>query len=159
MKGSARASQAVVSQLRQSPSLTAFGTSVRIEAEANHVRLELSDGEYLPLFDTGDGRLNARGEALVRAAALAIMALPYDLKLEGHTDANPSLTPGYSNWELSADRANAARRILLSSGIPEARLKGISGLAATRPLMQQSPHLPVNRRISIVLVIENNAAS
>ena len=68
------------------------------------------------------------------------------------------MTVGYSNWELSADRANSARRILEASGVSARRIKAVTGLADTQPLLQDEPGLPANRRISIVLVIKEKVA-
>lgn len=143
----------IVASLISDPALAAFGSSVTITAEADFIRIDLSDMAERPLFKTGDGRLNATGEQLTRLAGRAISALPMQVMIEGHTDSHPSRTTGYSNWELSSDRANSARRLLIESGVKEHRIQGVSGLAHTRPLLQNTPENPANRRISIVLVI------
>lgn len=149
---------AVAQLLLADPALKKFSSSVTITAEADLVRLELSDMAARPLFETGNGALNETGVQLTRIAGNAVSILPFNILIEGHTDSNPSLTPGYSNWELSSDRANSARKILTESGVRVDRIRAVSGLADTRPLLQHSPHLPANRRISIVLVInEKNA--
>ena len=145
-------------QLRADPGLLAFGASVTITAEQNLVRIDLTDMATRPLFEIGDGSLNETGQSLTRTAGRALSYLPYPVLIEGHTDSNPSLTPGYSNWELSADRANSARRILQAAGVNATRIKAVSGLAATRPLLPQDTAMPANRRISIVLVISDETA-
>ncbi|MEO1306262.1 MAG: OmpA family protein, partial [Pseudomonadota bacterium] len=111
-----------------------------------------------PLFETGEGQLNTYGQRLIRLAGTAITLFDHQIMIEGHTDAHPSLTRGYSNWELSADRANDARRLLIDAGVSEDRIKGVAGLAHTRPLLQNAPHDAANRRISIVLVISQETA-
>ncbi|MEM6535459.1 MAG: OmpA family protein, partial [Pseudomonadota bacterium] len=131
--------------------LASYGASVRVTSDDHWVRIDLTDMAIRPLFETGDGALNGTGEDLVRATARVLAPLSWPVKIEGHTDSIPSETPGYSNWELSADRANSARRILLRNGVNPARFQGVMGLSHTKPLIAEAPHLPANRRISIVL--------
>lgn len=150
--------QTVARLLRENAGLLAYGSSVTITTEPNQVRIELTDMATRPLFEIGDGSLNPTGEALTNAAGLAISILDFPVLIEGHTDSNPSLTEGYSNWELSADRANSARRILEASGVSALRIKAVTGLADTQPLLPDKPDLPANRRITIVLVIKDKAA-
>lgn len=150
--------KSVAHLLRTDPAFQDYGASVTITAEPNLVRIDLSDMTEKPLFDTGDGSLNATGEQLTRLTGQAISFLAFPVMIEGHTDSNPSLTDGYSNWELSADRANSARRLLLDAGVSEDRIKSVAGLADTRPLLQDAPTDGANRRISIVLVINEKTA-
>lgn len=151
-------SRAIADSLRRNSDLAAFGSSVTITEDPHFIRIELSDMAERPLFETGDGTLNVTGSQLTRIAGQAIAALPLSVTIEGHTDSHPSRTVGYSNWELSADRANSARRILIESGVSEARIQGVTGLAHTRPLLQNAPENAANRRISIVLVIPPKSA-
>ena len=148
----------IADELRASSLFEMYETSVTISSEPNLVRIDLSDMTERPLFETGDGSMNATGRNLTRLTGQAISLLDMPVLIEGHTDANPSLTAGYSNWELSADRANSARRILIEAGVTEDRIIGVSGLADTRPLLEKSPEDSANRRISIVLVIDNKTA-
>ena len=145
-------------QLRHDPALSSYGTSVRITETSDLIRIDLSDMAERPLFETGDGRLNPTGKHLVRLAGRAIALLDLPIEIEGHTDAHPSRTAGYSNWELSADRANSARRLLMEAGVKESRIRGVAGLAHTQPLLQDAPEDAANRRISIVLVIRDKTA-
>lgn len=151
-------SSTLANNLRSDPALAAFGASVRITDAPDYVRIDLSDMAERPLFETGDGRLNPTGERLTQLAGAAIAMLDLPIMIEGHTDAHPSLTDGYSNWELSADRANSARRLLMEAGVDEARITGVAGLAHTQPLLQYAPEDAANRRISIVLVIGDETA-
>lgn len=148
----------IAEQLGQTPSLQSFRSSVTITAQGDQVRIDLSDMAERPLFETGIGDLNATGRELVRLAGAAISYLDFPVLIEGHTDSNPSLTAGYSNWELSADRANSARRLMIDAGVAPGRIKAVSGLADTRPLFEGAPERPANRRISIVLVINGETA-
>jgi len=144
--------------LRIDPALQAYGSSVTVTAEPNLVRIDLSDMTEAPLFENGDGSLNVTGEKLTRLAGQAIAFLSFPVMIEGHTDSNPSLTTGYSNWELSSDRANSARRLLIEAGVAEDRIKSVAGLADTRPILENAPQDSANRRISIVLVISEKSA-
>ncbi|NQY95691.1 MAG: flagellar motor protein MotB [Henriciella sp.] len=148
----------VAQMLRFDPSLESYGSSVTITADPNLVRIDLSDMTEQPLFENGDGSLNETGQQLTRLTGSAISHLSFPVMIEGHTDSNPSLTEGYSNWELSSDRANSARRLLIEAGVSEDRIKSVAGLADTRPLLQNAPQDGVNRRISIVLVISDKSA-
>ncbi|MEL6861054.1 MAG: OmpA family protein [Pseudomonadota bacterium] len=148
----------IANDLRASPLFEAYSSSVTITSEPNLVRIDLSDMTERPLFETGDGSLNTTGRNLTRLTGQAISLFSMPVLIEGHTDSNPSLTHGYSNWELSADRANSARRLLINAGVSEDRIKGVSGLADTRPLLQDAPEDGANRRISIVLVIGEKTA-
>ncbi|MEM9055303.1 MAG: OmpA family protein [Pseudomonadota bacterium] len=149
----------VVADLLQSdPAFAQYSSSVTITAEPDLVRIDLSDMAERPLFETGEGKLNETGESLTRLAGTAISILDFPILIEGHTDSNPSLTAGYSNWELSADRANSARRILLEAGVRKDRIQAVSGLADTTPLLPAAPTDGANRRISIVLVIKEKTA-
>jgi len=88
-----------------------------------------------------------------------VSKLPNKLSLSGHTDATPFLNPNgtYSNWELSSDRANAARRALTSSGIDLNRIATVVGRADREPLFKDQPEDPRNRRLSIILLREHRA--
>ncbi|MEO1554611.1 MAG: flagellar motor protein MotB, partial [Pseudomonadota bacterium] len=152
------ASHQIAEALRTNPELVAFGSSVTITEDPHFIRIELSDMAERPLFETGDGALNETGAQLTRIAGRAIAALPLSVTIEGHTDSHPSRTVGYSNWELSSDRANSARRLLIEAGVAKARIQGVTGLAHTRPLLQNAPENAANRRISIVLVIPPKTA-
>jgi chemotaxis protein MotB len=148
------AADRVFSALSENPALVAAGASVVLAKEADGIRIDLVDTAERPLFDRADGRFTESGLALARDTADALAGTTGTLVLEGHTDAFPSLTPGYSNWELSSDRANEARRILQAAGVAAERIRGVAGLADTRPLIPAQPHLPVNRRVSILVQVE-----
>jgi len=138
-------------QLATEPMLAAYQQNITITADKANVRLDLYDTYDRPLFASGDGALNGTGEALAAAAGGLIAQNGWNVSLEGHTDRFASSIPGYSNWELSADRANAARRVLAESGVRDGQIRAVSGLADTVPLKPGEPHLPANRRISIVI--------
>ena len=96
----------------------------------------------------------ARTQHLLEAVSKVIERLPNRISISGHTDSVAPGKPGYSNWDLSADRANAARRILEKSGVEGDRIYQVSGKGDREPLYPDDPDLPANRRISIVLLRE-----
>lgn len=107
------------------------------------------------MFDPGATRPNERAVTLLRAVARIAERLPNRLSVAGHTDSAPA-TPGadYTNWELSADRANAARSVLQRAGISDDRIYEVRGKAGSEPLYPDDPYMPGNRRISVVLLRE-----
>ena len=103
------------------------------------------------MFASESGALTEAGEALTLQLGQAISGLAGPITIEGHTDAFPSLDANRTNWDISSERANAARRILVSAGVSTDRVRAVTGLADTRPLNPGEPHLSANRRISILL--------
>jgi hypothetical protein len=97
--------------------------------------------------------MNPRSKELLQKVAQAVSDLPNKIEISGHTDAAPYAgNANYSNWELSSDRANASRRVLVENGIDAARLRTVEGKADTEPFVKENPLDPQNRRISIVLL-------
>jgi chemotaxis protein MotB len=89
---------------------------------------------------------------LIEKITPVLMRLPEQVSIAGHTDAAPYPGPAMSNWELSSERANAARRLLLAAGLPEQRLRDISGHADHELLLPADPLAAANRRIAIVVL-------
>ncbi len=111
------------------------------------------------MFATGSARIQDRTRDLLRIIADAVVELPNELTISGHTDSVPyTRAATYSNWELSADRANATRRVLMANGVSPERITRISGLADTAPLNPGSPDAPENRRISVTVQYPEAAA-
>jgi chemotaxis protein MotB len=138
-------------RLRTDEALSAAGDNLRIVQEVDGIRLNLVDTESRPLFASESGALTEAGAELTRQLGQAISGLASPVTIEGHTDAFPSLAANRTNWDISSERANAARRILVASGVSDDRVRAVTGLADTRPLNPGEPHLSVNRRISILL--------
>ena len=107
------------------------------------------------MFPRGEAGMYAHTLDLVRMVAQVVLEMPQAISISGHTDAMPYVpAAGYSNWELSADRANAVRRALVESGVPADRIARVVGKAATEPLLRDDPKAPGNRRMSVVLLRE-----
>ncbi|MGK9230315.1 OmpA family protein [Inquilinus limosus] len=133
--------------------LGALRDNVRIEMVPEGMRIELTDRSQAPMFEVGSGRISAQGLRLIRLVGQAIAGLPNPVAVSGHTDGRPYAgRSGYGNWELSADRANAARRGLVAAGVDEARFARVEGLADRVRLLPEDPADPRNRRISITIL-------
>ncbi|MFE0755391.1 flagellar motor protein MotB [Inquilinus sp. NPDC058860] len=131
----------------------ALRDNVRIETGPEGMRIELTDRGQAPMFEVGSGRISAQGLRLIQLVGQAVAGLPNPVAVSGHTDGRPYAgRSGYGNWELSADRANAARRGLVAAGVDEARFARVEGLADRVHLLPEDPADPRNRRISITIL-------
>jgi chemotaxis protein MotB len=137
--------------LRADEALAAAGSNLQLIQAPDGIRLNLVDTDARPLFASESGALTEAGEALTLQLGQAISGLAGPITIEGHTDAFPSLDANRTNWDISSERANAARRILVSAGVSTDRVRAVTGLADTSPLNPGEPHLSANRRISILL--------
>lgn len=144
----------IEASLRDSVLFSENAANIRLTHHYDGVRIELIDLDRAPLFENGMESLNDRGEALIGLASGVLGTIGLPISLEGHTDSQPVNRTDYSNWELSSGRANAARRALVENGFPEQLIASVSGLAETKPLRPDAPYLPQNRRLSIVIHID-----
>lgn len=120
--------------------------------------VQMVDHKGQAMFHTGSAKVQANTREVIQAIAQAIIELPYPLEISGHTDATPfTRQSGYDNWELSTDRANATRRIMVASGTNPSRIRRVSGFADKRLLNKQTPTAPENRRIGILLLFPEPA--
>lgn len=111
------------------------------------------DAENRPMFDSGSARLKPYFEDILLAMADTIKAVPNKISISGHTDAKPYIGKGdYGNWELSANRANAARRALVAGSYPDEQVARVVGYASSALFDRKDPFNPVNRRIDIVVL-------
>lgn len=114
--------------------------------------VEIVDLGESPMFRTGSAEVTEVLGRVLQEFSGVIAGAPMSISITGHTDASPYRgDQGYGNWELSADRANAARRALEASGVPSDRFTSVSGLAAVLPLIPEDPKDARNRRITIKL--------
>ena len=140
--------------LAANPKLAALESQIRLEMTRDGLRIQIVDEQNRPMFDSGSAVVKPYMRELLREIGGVLAEVPNRLTLEGHTDAQPfgSSERGYSNWELSSDRANASRRELGTGGLPDERVLLVQGLASSVPFDPSDPRSPANRRISIIVM-------
>lgn len=143
------------------PELAGMKESLLVDNTPDGLRIQLVDQEGLSMFPTGSASPFGPARAMLTLVAKVVMQMPQKLAISGHTDAVPFRggDTGYSNWELSADRALTSRRVLRGAGVPEDRFDHVVGKADGEPLVSDDPRNPRNRRISIVLLREHGASA
>ena len=139
--------------IEEDPALKELEKNLKIDQTEDGIRIQLLDQEKISMFPSGSASMNPRSKELLEKVAEVVKTLPNKIEISGHTDAQPYAGGNnYTNWELSADRANASRRVLVGAGIAPERLQKIEGRADTDPFVKADPFDPENRRISIVLL-------
>jgi len=139
--------------IESDPNLREFTENIIMEQTPEGLKIELRDDDKHPMFEPGSTKLSAFGEKVLAAMAPVIKKMPNHLSLTGHTDSSPfGKRLDYTNWELSADRANSARRFLLNQSLEDVRFAKVVGRAAHELLLPEDPTSPRNRRIEIVLL-------
>jgi chemotaxis protein MotB len=151
--------QSAAESLRQSmqdmPELAELSRNIIIEETPEGLNIQLTDQDGRSMFPPGHAEPYERTRLVLEQVSAVIQQLPNRIVITGHTDASPmDGTPGYSNWELTADRANATRRILQQHGLPGDQISQVAGKAESEPLFPEDPYLPANRRVSILLLKE-----
>jgi chemotaxis protein MotB len=140
-------------QIQQDPGLADLKNNIDIQQTPEGLLIQLLDKEKVSMFPTGSASMNERSRQLLSLVAHVVAPLDNKLSIAGHTDGTPYRGKAdYSNWELSTDRANAARRALVNAGVDDRRVENVSGKADTDPKIKDNPLSPENRRISIVLL-------
>jgi chemotaxis protein MotB len=140
--------------LANNPRLAALRSQIRLDMTPDGLRIQIVDEQSRAMFDSGSAIVKPYMRELLHQIAQVLAEVPNRLTLEGHTDAAPfgAGERGYSNWELSSDRANASRRELVAGGLPEQRMLRVQGLASSALYERNDPLSPVNRRISIIVM-------
>jgi chemotaxis protein MotB len=144
----------VEAKLSGNPRLDALKSQIRLDMTRDGLRIQIVDEGNRPMFASGSAVVQPYMRELLREIGSVLTEVPNKLTLEGHTDSLPfgGGAAGYSNWELSSDRANASRRELMGGGLGEDRMLRVQGLAASTPLDPKDPVAPQNRRISIIVM-------
>jgi chemotaxis protein MotB len=140
--------------LERNPRLRDVKNQVKMDVTADGLRIQIVDDKNRPMFDSGSTVVKPYMRELLGEIAKVLNDVESKVTLSGHTDSSPFSggDRGYSNWELSTDRANASRRELVAGGIAENKILRVVGLAAIVPYDAANPDAPVNRRISIVVM-------
>ena len=143
-------------QLKQAvqadPALSELSRQLAIDLTPEGLRIQMLDEERSAMFATGSATLNERAQLLLSKVAPVLMRLPEDIAVVGHTDATPFAGNGKTNWELSTERANATRHLLVDAGLAETRVSRVTGLADRDPLLPADPLAAANRRIAIIVL-------
>lgn len=136
------------------PRLNEYRSQIRLDLTPDGLQIQIVDEQNRPMFDSGSALVKPYMRDILREIGAALGEVENRISLAGHTDAVPygNGERGYSNWELSADRANASRRELVAAGMPDDKLGRVVGLAASDLLEPDNPRAPVNRRITITVL-------
>lgn len=158
----ARAEQAQLQSLKQridtaienSPTLKQYKNQMLIDITTDGLRIQIVDEKNRPMFALAKADLQPYTKEILLEIGQLLNGIPNKISLSGHTDATPFSggEKGYSNWELSADRANASRRALVAGGMDETKVLRVVGLSSAVPFNKDDPLDPVNRRISIIVM-------
>jgi chemotaxis protein MotB len=146
------AGRRLMGQVRSMPKLKDLAEQIQIKMTADGLRIELTDRSNSEFFELGNATPKQTTVDLLKIISNELGNLPNTLSIEGHTDSRPFVSrAGYGNWELSADRANSARRIMETSGLRLNQVEAIRGYADRQLLMAASPLDMRNRRVSILV--------
>ena len=147
-----RAAEEIRQAVAKDPALAALAAQITVDITPEGLRIQLLDQERQAMFSTGSARPNEQARLLIAKITPTLLRLPVQVSVQGHTDAAPYPGPDRTNWELSAERANAARRMLTDAGLPEQRIRDVSGRADRDPLLPAQPLAAANRRIAITVL-------
>ncbi|HQL09967.1 MAG TPA: flagellar motor protein MotB, partial [Lentisphaeria bacterium] len=141
-------------KLDETPELALLKKQIILDITSEGLRIQIVDEQNRPMFDLSSAELKPYSKELLREIGKALNAVPNRISLSGHTDASRFAggERGFSNWELSANRANASRRELILGGMDENKVLRVVGLASTLPFDRNDPLNPANRRITIVVL-------
>jgi len=140
--------------ISNNPRLRPYSRQIILETTPDGLQIQIVDEQGRPMFASGSAVVQPYMREILREIGAALAEVDNRISLDGHTDQAPFVggAHGYSNWELSADRANASRRELVAAGMPEDKLLRVTGMAASMLLDRDNPLAPINRRISILVL-------
>lgn len=142
--------------INSDPELAQLQENLLIDRTAEGLRIQIIDQDKLEMFAIGSAQMYDYTKKLLEKVAQVILTMPNKVSISGHTDGRsypPTAT--YTNWELSSDRANAARRVLMGTNFPEERIARVLGRADREHLIPEDPMNAKNRRLSIILLTES----
>jgi chemotaxis protein MotB len=149
-----QAARQIKEAVRADPALADLAKQLAVDMTPEGLRIQIIDEIKLPMFPSGSATPNERARLLMQKIVPVLMKLSQPISIAGHTDAAPFPGPDRTNWELSAERANATRRLLVDAGFPEPRVKSVIGDADRDPLLPADPLAAANRRIAILVMRE-----
>ena len=144
--------------ISSSQALQPFKDQLFLDVTPEGLRIQILDAQNRPMFDLGASRLKDYSTAILKEVTGYLKTVPNQISITGHTDATPYAgITGFTNWDLSTDRANAARRSLESAGLPTERISRVVGMGSSVLFDKENPRSAVNRRISIVVMTRKAA--
>jgi chemotaxis protein MotB len=139
--------------IESNPLLKKYKKQLLLDITSEGLRIQIVDEQNRPMFALAKAELQPYTRDILHVIGVVLNDVPNRIGLSGHTDSTPYMSDtGYSNWELSADRANASRRELVIGGMSDAKILRVVGLASAANLDRQDPFNPINRRISIIVM-------
>ena len=149
------------SLIEATPALRSFKNQLLIDITTEGLRIQIVDEQNRPMFEMGKAELKPYTREILHELGKVLNEVPNRISLAGHTDATPYAggERGYSNWELSDDRANASRRELIIGSLAEGKVLRTVGLSSAVPFDKADPFDPVNRRISIIVLNKKTEAA
>ena len=139
--------------IEANPALKKYKNQLLLDITSEGLRIQIVDEQNRPMFALAKAQVQPYTREILQAIGFVLNEVPNRIGLSGHTDSTPYMSDvGYSNWELSADRANASRRELILGGMAEGKILRVVGLASAANLDRQDPFNPINRRISIIVM-------
>lgn len=151
----ALASASLRQAMQDMPEIAELSKHIMVEETKQGLNIELMDQNGSSMFPESSKEPYERTRRLVQRLAAPLKSLPYRVSISGHTAASRQAgKPGYGPWDLSADRANAIRKILEEEGVPTANMYMVAGRADTQPLFPDDPFVAANRRVTITLMRE-----
>lgn len=144
----------IASEISNNPKMAEFSSQIKLEITPDGLQIQIVDDQRRPMFDVGSSAVKPYMRDILREIGVTLTDVDNKISLDGHTDQTPygNAARGYSNWELSADRANATRRELVAAGMPESKLARVVGMASSLLAEPQNPLSAANRRISILVM-------
>lgn len=146
------AAEQIRDAVRTDPALADIARQLVIDITPEGLRIQIMDEDRRPMFPSGSAQMAERARALLAKVAPVLLRLPEQIAIDGHTDAAAYRGTDRTNWELSAERANATRRILGELGLPDDRFSSVTGHANRQPLIKEDPLAAANRRIAIMVL-------
>ncbi len=148
-----KAKERILANISADPKLSSLEENLTFDISIDGLLIQMVDNKGHAMFDIGSAQVNSSTRSIINVISQGIIDLPYPIEISGHTDATPyARQAGYDNWELSTDRANATRRVIVSSGINPVLIKRVSGFADKRLINVDNPKASENRRIGILLL-------
>lgn len=151
-----KAAEKIKEAINNDPKLKDLSENVIIDITSEGLRIQIVDKEGRPMFPSGSAKMFEKMRLLLTQITNVTLGMPNEISVRGHTDATRYKKGAtYTNWELSADRANASRKVISDAGMPAERINNVMGKADTEPFIIDNPLDPQNRRITLILLKED----